>query len=733
MQATEVTADRRTGADWRLDNLGHLSLEYKRLHLLLDREALWMRQPSELHNGLQPQRAWPGVKNAWLDANSLARRRGFLVSDPECQALSARLATAESELAASRESLASLDGPPPSELLVRRFRLTSFERDVLLLALGPRLDPSLAYKLACAQGDVDLPYPTGELALRLFTSDSSEIPAALHSLQPHATLRRGRLLATGEPPTLFAEIGVDERVAGYLLGFNHPSPQVEQALDRMPEADLSGTQQRTVEGLHRWTEDRLAAGQPPCLNLYGQPGCGRAAMASEVSRRLGLDLRRVRLPALLRDLEDLPAFITRDAVFLQLALYIEVEDSPGAETESGPLSALTDAIRTLGTVTILASRYPLPINIVGLSVEAPRPSRAEQSVLWRRALDSIEPHLEGDIAKEIDALVENFDLGAQAICQRVAEAAAVQSELGSSSTFVGRLRELCRRRGREGLEAVARRVIPRQTWSDLVLPEQTEAQLRELTAQLAHRRVVYADWGFGEKLSRGQGISGLFTGPSGTGKTSAAEVVANDLDLDLYRVDLSTVVSKYIGETEKNLRRVFDIAERTGAVLFFDEAEALFGKRSEVKDSHDRYANIEVAYLLQQMEDYGGLAILATNLKSNIDSAFLRRLRFIIKFPLPAVEARTEIWLRSFPPSAPRDAMDWEVLGRLNLSGGNIRNIALNAAFLAARERLPISMGHVMRAAHREYEKEEKLVDKNYFAAWIPDDLNHAAANGGRA
>jgi len=233
------------------------------------------------------------------------------------------------------------------------------------------------------------------------------------------------------------------------------------------------------------------------------------------------------------------------------------------------------------------------------------------------------------------------------------------------------------------------------------------------------RSQVYESWGFGAQLPRGRGISALFSGPSGTGKTMAAEILANHLQLDLYRIDLAGVVSKYIGETEKNLRNVFDAAEQSGAILFFDEADALFGKRSEVKDSHDRYANIEVNYLLQRMEDYRGLAILCTNRRAALDRAFLRRLRFLVEFPFPDCENRRMIWAKVFPTQAPLAGLDLEALALLEIAGGNIRNIALNAAFLAAGESTPIRMEHVLHAARREYAKIDKLLTEAEFGSHL--------------
>jgi hypothetical protein len=265
-----------------------------------------------------------------------------------------------------------------------------------------------------------------------------------------------------------------------------------------------------------------------------------------------------------------------------------------------------------------------------------------------------------------------------------------------------------REQARPRLEALAERIEPVAGWDDLVLPADEMEALREIAAQLRHRDRVYENWGFAAKSARGLGISALFEGPSGTGKTMAGEVLAGELGLDLYRIDLSQVVSKWIGETEKNLRRVFDAAELAEAILLFDEADALFGKRSQVKDSHDRYANIEVSYLLQKMEQYRGLAILTTNARDALDRAFLRRLRFIVKFPFPAADQREQIWRRVFPAAMPAEGIEPELLARLNVAGGGIRNIAVQAAFLAAEGDEPVGMAHLRRAAAREYAKHER-------------------------
>jgi SpoVK/Ycf46/Vps4 family AAA+-type ATPase len=275
----------------------------------------------------------------------------------------------------------------------------------------------------------------------------------------------------------------------------------------------------------------------------------------------------------------------------------------------------------------------------------------------------------------------------------------------------------CKAQSNRNLANYSRKIEPRYTWDDIVLPHDIKKQLKEIAGYIKYRGIVYTDWGFDKKFSLGKGLNALFSGPSGTGKTMSVEIIAHDAGLDVYKIDLSNVVSKYIGETEKNLSKIFKEAETSNAILFFDEADALFGKRSEVKDAHDRYANIEIGYLLQKMEEYEGVVILATNLSKNIDDAFLRRMQFVIDFPFPDEEQRKLIWSGIFPKDAPRAGdIDYKFFAeRLKLAGGNIKNIALSSAFYAAEESSAIGMHHIMRAAKKEYMKMGKPFLKEEF------------------
>jgi SpoVK/Ycf46/Vps4 family AAA+-type ATPase len=363
----------------------------------------------------------------------------------------------------------------------------------------------------------------------------------------------------------------------------------------------------------------------------------------------------------------------------------------------------------LAATLLVVSRERWPGDHGIATLRVPSPTRSEQRQLWRSALNGRAQEVES----EIDAIVQQFDLGGTAIAGVVERA----SRRGSPITG-NHLWNACREQTGSSLDELARKLVPSYGWEDIVVTDEVRAQLLELAAQVQQRARVYEGWGFGAHLARGRGITALFAGPSGTGKTMAAEILAAHLELDLYRIDLAGIVSKYVGETEKNLRRVFDAAEHSGAILFFDEADALFGSRTEVRDSHDRYANLEVNYLLQRMEDYAGLAVLATNRRSALDAAFLRRLRFVIEFPFPNAEDRRRIWERAFPADAPTDRLELAFLSRLDLSGGNIKSIALNAAFLAAAEQAPIGMSSVVRAAAREYAKLSKPISAAEFGPY---------------
>jgi ATP-dependent 26S proteasome regulatory subunit len=718
--ATETQVATKT---WTEVNRNCLRAELHRLRLLLQRRVLWLRRqwqhdPLQNYQGLVISDAQADWLLAGEDRQAESR---FYREDPEAAAISRSIAETERELAEQAQALMEAGTPPALEVLVHLFGLTPFERDVLLLCLAPELDPTFERLYAYVQDDVSRKYATPHLALTLFGGEDE--PAARNSFLPEAPLRRFRLVSlerSSVPATIpgARPLCLDERIADYLRGVNRLDERVADLLRPMPPALLAPLHCDLVDRLARAIESGACQGPWPALNLMGPSGAGKRAVARALCDRLGLQLYGLdarRLPAPGPERQEMMRLLEREAVLLQMALYLDAAELDPADKAKA--ASLDDVIERLGVFLIVGSRERWQTEREMVAVLVPKPDAGAQRALWQQALVGVQHSLDG----HIEAIVQQFDFGPQAIAQVVVTAkgrARLRAPKDGASLTADDLWQACREQAGWQLDELAQRIIPCYTWEDIVLPEDVFRQLQEIAAQVANRSRVYETWGFGAKLSRGRGISALFSGPSGTGKTMAAEILANHLKLDLYRIDLAGVVSKYIGETEKNLRKVFDAAEQTGAILFFDEADALFGKRTEVKDSHDRYANIEVNYLLQRMEDYRGLAILATNRKSALDRAFLRRLRFLVDFPFPDAESRRRIWQKVFPPQAAVDGLDYAFLARLEIPGGNIKNIALNAAFLAAGEGVPIGMAHVMHAARREYAKIDKLITEAEFGPY---------------
>jgi len=476
---------------------------------------------------------------------------------------------------------------------------------------------------------------------------------------------------------------------------------------------LAPSQQQVVDGLAA-TWLRPARGPRPIVHLYGDAWHDARDVVAAAARSIGLQpwvLAADALPAEPADAETVSRAWQREAALSGGALLIEDDEMESGETSRAAFLRFVDGLN--GAVALASrERRPLGRRAVVL-LDLSRPRTAEQIAMWRGALGPVADSLNG----RIEELGTQFRLRRPAIDAAVVDARA-RSAANDDDELGNALWDACRRQTRPRLEELAQRIEPAASWDDLVLPAAEKQILRDIAAHVRQRATVYETWGFARRGSRGLGISALFAGASGTGKTMAAEVLATEMRLDLYRIDLSAVVSKYIGETEKNLRRVFDAAEDGGAILFFDEADALFGKRSEVKDSHDRYANIEVSYLLQRMECYRGLAILTTNLKNSLDTAFLRRIRFVVQFPFPDPAQRAEIWRRVLPVETPTEGLDPERLARLNVAGGSIRNIALGAAFLAADVREPVRMTHLLRAARSEYAKLERPLTDAEAGGW---------------
>jgi hypothetical protein len=644
----------------------------------------------------------------WLQRNQFQQEGKPIMSDAGASTRSED--EADSSVPAKLEE--STEGPPFAlDLVCTAFGLSPFERDVLLLCAGPELDTKFRALVAAAQGDGRRTSPTFSLAL-------AALPAAHWSaLAPSAPLRYWRLIELGSSDMVTAApLRIDERILHFLAGVDYLADRLQPVAQRVePEPELPPSHfalaRRIVDAWSREVPDHLRR----IIVLCGDDAQGKRAVAAAACAEVGLQVHMIcaaDIPALAAERQSLARLWEREAILSRSALLVEADGADDTEQTR----SLIPFLETVQGFLLISRRDPLlPLSKrTPIRFEVNKPSAREQQDLWVNALGPIALHLNG----EVDRVLAQFNLSAAAIratCAEVRQRAAGRD----GSSLEGGLWELCRAQTRPRLDDLAQRLRPVAGWDDLVLPEEQRRVLREIAAQVRQRFKVYEAWGFSSKCNRGLGISALFTGASGTGKTMAAEVLARELALDLYRIDLSAVVSKYIGETEKNLRRIFDAAEDGGVLLLFDEADAIFGKRSEVKDSHDRYANIEVSYLLQRTEAYRGLAILTTNMKDALDAAFLRRIRFVVQFPFPDSAQRAEIWRRIFPAASLTEGLDAKKMALLNVPGGSIRNIALNAAFLAAEDEQPVRMSHVLRATRTEYSKLEKPLTDSEIKGWL--------------
>jgi hypothetical protein len=704
---------------WAEANRAYLRAELRRLRLLFRRKVRWLRQtwqqdPLANHRSLVISDAHADRLLCGVDDEESQ----FHQEDAESCAIMRAQEELDADLVIRRQNLTADGGIPSLEALARSFGLSPFERDAVLLCFA--VDEESAFAMLCAyiQDDVNARYATPHLVLSVLCQTREHRESARAAILPSSPLRRFKLLTLGDGVNGAGQssrsLRIDERVADYVRGINRLDESVVHLVRPVPSAPIAGAHRELADQLVRWVES--TAGKPwPPFHFTGPAGAGKKAIASEFCARVGLqlyafDLRR--LP--LQDAERHPLLhvMEREAVLSHIALYVDTAEFDPADRLLA--AAARDWIELFGGVLFIGGRERWQLQRQVLHLAVPKLDATEQRELWARSLQGIANSVDG----QIHAIVQQFDLGPGAIPQAVSSAVAkAVSRPGDFMLAAEDLWRACREQVGWQLGGLAQRLTPCYTWDDIVLPDDLMRQLREIADQVAARSQVYESWGFGAGLPRGRGISALFSGSSGTGKTMTAEILANHLQLDLYRIDLAGVVSKYIGETEKNLRNVFDAAEQSGAILFFDEADALFGKRSEVKDSHDRYANIEVNYLLQRMEDYRGLAILCTNRRSALDRAFLRRLRFLVEFPFPDGENRLLIWQKVFPAEAPLEPLDLAALSRMEITGGHIRNIALNAAFLAAGERTGIRMEHVLHAARREYTKIDKLLTEAEFGS----------------
>ena len=695
-------------ARWQSENNDYLAASLEWLRLSLRRAAAANTPPSESN---------PRSGLYFWKRRSLSPR---LPRVSEKQLTKAEQARTEAEQTKS---------PPALLRLGRQLGLSRFEQDTLLLCAAMELDPNMASLCAAVQGDATKHFPTFALAMGLFKDPAWDV------VSPERPLRFWRLIEINQPgaqPLTTSPLRADERIVNYLKGLNYIDDRLAPLLTKaaVPQTHpfLSPSQESTAETILQPFE-RQPNAPTSLIQLVGVDTQSKQLVAAHVAQKLGLTM--FRLPAEMlgnhdSELETLMRLWYRENLLLPVALFLDAHETDNTSSTDREARAVRRFLERMPGIVLLSTRDTwtgLAENRIVAEVNKPTPQ--EQQGEWASLLS-------GRSSRTPQLLAGQFSLNLPTIQQIAARSVLPEAEdksvdsveLNAAGPDHDVIWQMCLSRTRPKLESLAQRIDAKATFKDLVVPDAELGLLWAIVGQARHRMIVYDDWGFRRSMNRGLGISVLFAGESGTGKTMAAEVIANELQLNLYRIDLSAVVSKYIGETEKNLRRLFDAAEEGGAILFFDEADSLFGKRSEIKDSHDRYANIGINYLLQRIESFSGLAILATNMKSALDKAFMRRLRFIVEFPFPGVEDRKAIWRGAFP--RPSKQLDYDFLARLNVAGGSIHNIALNSAFLAVQDGLTeVTMPLVLQSARTELLKLDRHINEADFR-WEPRILEVA-------
>jgi hypothetical protein len=708
----------------------YLRAELRRLDLLLHRQILRLRLGYQL---------------------SLDEFRGLYISDEQVDQLIDQ-ATADDGTSTSIDDLTQQADAlrisnaqlvsEPWQRVRAAFNLSPFEQDVLLLALAPQIDLKYATLYAYLNDDITRKWPTYDLALRTFSRNADERIQHRALLQSCAPLLHHGLIqplppAPGHPCWSATGFVIAPLLIHALLGLPADDPQLAPFV--RPERSPDKTAIRHVVANFA----KLPNGQTPLFVVCcGQPGVGREQAIGDACRGARLQLLRVDLEALLAKVEQMP-LVTQKLLLSQrlspTALYLTDADTL-FNKDGSPLPEGVRFIRQLaeghGPVFLACSPESRWRDLLRgqrhVFIPFEQPDYQQRRHLWQSHLEQA-----GQDVPEatISALADRFVLNQgqiQAAVQGAIDMRLLQhsSELSTSLAHTNTVMPLsfyelasaAQAQSDQSLDGLATRVVSIFDWGDLVLPPSTLRQVKEVTTAIKYRQMVYSQWGFEQRIAGGKGLKVLFAGPSGTGKTMTATVIARDLGLELYKIDLSAIVSKYIGETEKNLDRIFRAARHSNAILFFDEADALFGKRSQVKDAHDRYANIEVAYLLQKMEEHEGAVILASNLSKNIDDAFSRRLHYIVDFPLPDEAHRALLWHGMFPARAPlNDDVDIPFLAQqFPMAGGDIRNVALAAAFAAAQDETAIAMQHLIRAVAQQMHRQGKATSpsdfKHYYA-----------------
>jgi SpoVK/Ycf46/Vps4 family AAA+-type ATPase len=718
----------------------HVFAELENVKLLLQRQVLRLRATHLLR---EDQFRGLYISDEEVDALLLSTRKrtggvDHVETPPLLQELATRSDLLGREIAARTAASLKNNVALPLERLRALFALTDFDYSALLVCVAPEIDVRFETLYAYVQNDVTRKHATPDLILKLFCETPEEMLERRNSFSVSGPLLSAPLIRFSDDPqqrecgSLSRALRAENRIVDYVLALAEmdarlrPFSQLCEPTHTFAALYFPPSLSAELQNVGHAFSNRGAV-----VLLSGPGGCGKQAIAQAISRsqkRPLLVARMDRLPAELSPSSTWLSLLRREALLQGANLFLANADSLCGEDPScvAKKQVFMNELDPGSLLIFVGSESPFnptstPPRSPCVSFDIPAPDFAGRSILWKGALAAESPSLAADVDCALLANKFQFTGGQiRSVCREAANRALLQDG-GGRSVSLADLVETARRQSNHGLERFAPRVNCADDWTDLVLPARSIQDLREVCAAEKYRHIVYSQWGYGSRLTRGKGINALFCGASGTGKTMAAGIIARDLALDLYKIDLSAVVSKYIGETEKQLNRIFQEARSSNAILFFDEADALFGKRSEVKDAHDRYANIETAYLLQKMEEYEGIVILATNFHRNMDEAFTRRMHHIIDFAFPDASMRERIWRGLVPAGAPLagDVQFGFLARQFELSGGNIRNVTLTAAFLAAEAGGELRMEHYIQATARELLKLGRVLSRTEFREYF--------------
>ena len=617
--------------------------------------------------------------------------------------------------------------------LSQLFYLTKFEEGVILMCLAPEINKKYEKLYAYLNDDITKKTPTINLILETLCKTQEDKIMARTLLSANSKLFKYGILHTiiqeqEKDSHLSKTIKLKQIVVDFLLQIKTSDPVIDSFTKILDPKFIVG--EITDESKITKIRNVLQHNQKLVLNFFGPNGCGKKSTACVLCNKWNMSMRVIDLEEVIAKKNPIKGILHKtilESILSSHALYFDnfdvlIDDNEKKEILLEILSAINEFPVMVFFSTNLSWSGNFEKSQV-LNIEFSKPDYPQRKKIWELLKEKAIFDFDVQFDKDIDFTVfsSKFGFTIKEISNALIYAKNLAAVRVPNNTItIQDLNQACKSTSNQNLAKITKKIEPNYSWEDIVLPHSTLSLLKDICNHVQNKSRIFGDWGFEKKYSIGKGLAVLFKGEPGTGKTMAAEVISKDLALDLYKIDLSTLVSKYIGETEKNLNKIFSEAETSNAILFFDEADALFGKRSEVKDVHDRYANVETNYLLQKIEEYDGICILATNFQKNIDAVFMRRMHYVVEFPIPNGKDRYKIWQDAFPKEAQVEKdLDFKFLSEnFRLSGASITNIVISAAFMAVKNSDKITMKYLINSIKQDYQKIGKPISKEEFGKY---------------